>query len=234
MSLASACDISCGKVGRGGMSLQKNVFMEVLLCVNCGASSKCSQTEDYYRKTARSASSACQALKVWCRLLGRPRLDFFRGHAIERGRGDVQKAEHQIDLATVVGFVLDHGPQPLPGGDRGAGWGEAFPFKVRVRQRPENRQRFHAERIQESHNRLEALGKVTAASGVAAGASRHRLCVHVALDCSKMPHEVAEGELAGMRAPLDLVRRNTNHDAARTAANGSPIVEERSDRANFH
>src|SRR2546422_11772507 len=33
MSLASAGDMSCGKVGRGGMSLQKNVFMEVLLCV---------------------------------------------------------------------------------------------------------------------------------------------------------------------------------------------------------
>src|SRR6266542_3546228 len=160
------------------------------------------------------------------RLLGRPRLDFFRRHPIERWRWDVQKAEHQVDLATVVGFVLDHGPQPLPGGDRSAGWGEAFSFKVRIRQRPENCLRFHPQTIQESHNRLEALGKVATASRVAAGASRHRLCVHIALDCSEMPHEVAEGELAGMRAPFDLVRRNTSHDAARTAANGSPIVEE--------
>ena len=153
-------------------------------------------------------------------------MDFFRGQAIKWRRGNVQKAEHQIDLATVVGFVLDHGPQPLPGGDRRAGWGQAFPFKVRVRQRPENRQRLKPQTIQESDNRLEALGKVAAASRVAAGASRHRLCIHVALDCGEMAHEVTEGELAGMRGPLDLVRRNTNHDAARTAANGPPIVEE--------
>src|ERR1700704_6243966 len=165
------------------------------------------------------------------RLSGRPRLDFFRGHAIERWRGDVQKAEHQVDLATVVGFVLDHRPQPLPSGDRGAGWGKAFPFKVRVRQRPENRLRFFPETIQESHNRLEALRKVAAASRVAAGAPRPPLRVHITPDRSEMPHEVAEGELAGMRAPLDLVRRNTRHDTARTAANGPPIVEERTDRS---
>src|SRR5438034_10377796 len=88
-----------------------------------------------------------------------------------------------------MGFVLNHGPQPLPGGDWGASWGETLPFKVRVRQRPENPLRFHAEAIQERHNLLEAFCEVTPASRVAAGTSRHRLCVHVALDCREMRSE---------------------------------------------
>src|SRR6266513_1815056 len=44
-----------------------------------------------------------------------------------------------------------------------------------------------------------------------------------------MPHEVAEGEFARMRAPLDSVRRNARHHAARAATNGPPILEEGSD-----
>ena len=43
----------------------------------------------------------------------------------EKGwRRDPEHSEHQVDLPAVVRLVFDHGAQPLPGADRGAGGGD--------------------------------------------------------------------------------------------------------------
>ena len=44
-------------------------------------------------------------------LLHRASADFFGGHAEDGGRGDAEDAEVAVDLAAVMGFVLDHGAQ---------------------------------------------------------------------------------------------------------------------------
>src|SRR5438552_3333175 len=88
--------------------------------------------------------------------------------------------------------------------------------------------------VVEVEGRLESVGEVAAVAGIGALPPMHCLAVHVALDRRQMPNEIAEGEFARRRRPLEVRRWNLYNDSTRPLVHAIEVVEERRDAGDLH
>lgn len=140
----------------------------------------------------------------------------------------------EVDLAAVVGFVFDHGSQPLPGRDLASRRGVHPSRQIVWRHRSEQLVRLLVHLAQIGQDRLVPLGEGWAVSGIAAGAAEHVLGEHPAFGGGEMSQEIAEAPSVRCGSPFDLVRRYETSHSESSVANAIEVREETHDVVDLH
>jgi len=133
-----------------------------------------------------------------------------------------------------MGFVLDHGAQPLPASYRSPVGSGHFAVQVLGGEPGKDIDRLAMQAFSELHDLVVAIGEFFAASRVAAGPARHGFRVHVAIDGRDVPHQVSEGELAVAVGPVDLVVRDAMGDTHGAVVDFFEVVEEGGELLYLH
>jgi len=152
--------------------------------------------------------------------------ELFFGEAEEGGDGAAAEAGHEVELAAVVGLVLGHGPQPLPGGHLGPSRVHAGGQQVGVGEGAEDGQGFGVAGVQVGAHPVQACGQVCPVARIHAGAALHVLRVHEALQPRQVPEQVAEGEGPRRRRPLQILGRQRRPHPHRAGPGVAPVGEE--------
>src|SRR4029077_12301187 len=118
-----------------------------------------------------------------------------------------------VDLAAVMGFVLDHGAQAMADGEFGAGDGSAGALEGAVAEAGENLHGLGVRFFHEGEDVVEAVGELFAVRGVAAGLALNVFGPEVAFDDGEVARKVAESELSRRAGPVELVGRDAARDA---------------------
>ena len=122
--------------------------------------------------------------------------------------------------------MLSMGTQPLPDGDRRAGWCQALLGEATFGQGGEEGARLGVQPVVVRQDCVEPIRQTPVMAGIPAGSTVDRLGVHVALDPGKVTQEIAKGEAAWCRRPLEIGRWNQYRDSAGAGVNAVEIAKE--------
>jgi len=151
----------------------------------------------------------------------------FFGEAEDGRHGAAAVAGHEVELATVVGFVLGHGGEPLPSRNGGARRRHAGGQEVGVAGLAEDGQGFGVAAVQVGAHALQTRRKFGPVARVGAGAALHGLRVHEALQPRQVAEQVAEAEGPGHGRPRQVLGPQRLQHAHRAGPGVAPVGEER-------
>ncbi len=160
--------------------------------------------------------------------------DLLGGEAVERRGGDTEDAEVDVELAAVVGLVLDHGAEPVGNADFASSGRFALALQILIGQLRENLHGLGVEAFHECQNVFVAVREIFAVVGVAALVSLNVFRPHVAFSDGEMAKDVAKGEFARGIGPVNFVGRYAARDAYGALADVVEVFQEWFDGADFH
>jgi len=148
------------------------------------------------------------------------------GEAEEGRHGAAAEAGHEVELAAVVGFVLGHGPQPLPSGHLGTRRVQAGRQQVGVTELAEDGQGFGVAAVQVGTHAVQARREVGPVARVHAGSALHVFRVHEPLQPRQVAEQVAEAEGPRGGCPLQVLGRERLQHPHRAGPGVAPVGEE--------
>jgi hypothetical protein len=160
--------------------------------------------------------------------------DLFGGAAVERGSGNFEDGEVEVDLAAMVDFVFGHEAEPLPGGDGSVAGSGAFSLKVGVGEAGKDFDGFGVELGHQSDDVFERGSEFFGVCGVAAGIALNVFGPHVTFRDGDVAEEIAKCEFSGGVGPIDFVGWNAASYTEGAFADVAEVVEEGLDGLDFH
>jgi hypothetical protein len=123
-------------------------------------------------------------------------------------------------------FVLDHGAQPFPDGDRRPTGRDALLIEIRFRQAAQDVHRLAVHLIEERKDLGRAVGQLPPVARITAGLALSVLGIHVALDCAQVADDIGETEFSFAAGPIKSLGRNAGNNLVRALPHLLVVIKE--------